>query len=85
MVMELFPGDELFDVILARKYYTEVDARPIFMQIGRALHYLHSLNIIHRDIKPENVLISRQVDLSTGYPVAKLVDFGLSKNAGAGE
>ena len=58
MVMEYCPGDELFDVILAKKFFQEQDAKSIFAQICRALFYLHSLNIIHRDIKPENVLVS---------------------------
>ena len=40
------------------------------------------MSIIHRDIKPENVLILNDVDPHTGLPVAKLLDFGLSKNAG---
>lgn len=84
MVMEYFSGDELFDVILARKYFSEDDAKPIFQQIVKALFYLHSLNIIHRDVKPENVLISQSPDPATGMVVAKLLDFGLSKNAGAG-
>ena len=84
MVMEYFSGDELFDVILARKYFSEDDAKPIFQQIVKALFYLHSLNIIHRDVKPENVLISQSTDPATGMVVAKLLDFGLSKNAGAG-
>ena len=59
MIMEYCPGDELFDVILARKFFSEEDAKPVFAQICRALFYLHSLNIIHRDIKPENVLVSK--------------------------
>ena len=84
MVMEYCPGEELFDVILARKYFTEEDAKPIFVQITKALYYLHSLNIIHRDIKPENVLILHDLDPASNLPVAKLLDFGLSKNAGAG-
>jgi calcium-dependent protein kinase len=84
MVMEYCPGDELFDVILARKFLSEGDAKPIFAQIARALFYLHSLNIIHRDVKPENVLILHELDRNTGLPSAKLLDFGLSKNAGAG-
>ena len=44
------------------------------------MHYIHSINIIHRDIKPENVLILQ--DQHSGLPIAKLLDFGLSKNAG---
>jgi serine/threonine protein kinase len=84
MVMEYCPGKELFDVILARKYLREEDARPIFAQICRALYYLHSLNIIHRDIKPENILILDEPD-AKGYFIAKLLDFGLSKNAGRSE
>lgn len=84
MVMEFCPGHELFDVILARKYFTEEDARPVFRQVAEALYYLHSLSIIHRDVKPENIIIASAPDPSTGAMVAKLLDFGLSKNAGAG-
>jgi serine/threonine protein kinase len=79
-VMEYCPGKELFDAILERKYFQENDARPIFAQIARALYYLHTLNILHRDIKPENVLLSSG---PSGF-TAKLLDFGLSKNAGNG-
>lgn len=84
MVMEYCPGDELFDVILERKYFSEEDAKPIFAQVAKALYYLHCLNIIHRDVKPENILILHNNDPITGLPIAKLLDFGLSKEAGAG-
>lgn len=84
MIMEYCPGIELFDVILARKFFQEEDAKPIFAQVARALHYLHSLNIIHRDIKPENILIMNNPDPNTGQLVAKLLDFGLSKSAAGG-
>eukprot|EP01031_Cornospumella_fuschlensis_P039621 gene39621-48235_t len=60
MVMEYCPGQELFDVILARRHLSEDEARPIFAQVSRALYYLHTL------------------------VVAKLLDFGLSKNANGG-
>jgi len=84
VVMEYAPGRELFDVILERKYFSEEDAKPIFAQIASALQHLHSMDIIHRDIKPENILILNEPDPRTGLPVAKLLDFGLSKHAGLG-
>lgn len=84
MVMEYCPGDELFDVILARKVFSEEDAKPIFAQVCKAIYYLHSLNIIHRDVKPENVLILHNVNIHSGQTIVKLLDFGLSKNAGGG-
>lgn len=92
MVMEYCPGHELFDVILAKKRLNEDEAKPIFAQITKAIFYLHSMNIIHRDIKPENILIVTDPnyiksiqDQKLVYPViAKLLDFGLSKNAGFG-
>lgn len=82
MVMEYCPGHELFDVILATKVLAESDARVIFLQVAKAIYYLHCMNIIHRDIKPENILILQERDPATGLPIAKLLDFGLSKNAG---
>lgn len=80
VIMEFAPGKELFDVILAKKYFVESEAKPIFAQIARALFYLHNMNIIHRDIKPENILILNKPHPDTGLMVAKLLDFGLSKN-----
>lgn len=82
MILEYCPGKELFDVILEKKF-DEDTGKNVFAQISRALHYLHSLNIIHRDIKPENILVLNKRD-SQGCLVVKLLDFGLSKsNAGS--
>jgi serine/threonine-protein kinase len=41
-------------------------------QIGRALRYAHSCNIIHRDIKPGNILIEKN-------GVIRISDFGIAK------
>ncbi|EGB09698.1 hypothetical protein AURANDRAFT_12663, partial [Aureococcus anophagefferens] len=75
LVMELVEGRELFDAILSRGHYTEADARPIFVQLLKAVDYMHQRNVIHRDLKPENVLVT-----GDGEDVVKLVDFGLSKH-----
>ena len=42
------------------------------------------MEIIHRDIKPENILILSSLNPTTGLPIAKLLDFGLSKHSGLG-
>ena len=75
LVMELVEGRELFDAILSRGHYSEADARPIFVQLLKAVDYMHQRNVIHRDLKPENVLVT-----GDGEDVVKLVDFGLSKH-----
>lgn len=46
-------------------------------QVGEAVAYAHSQDVIHRDIKPENILLEGEQP--------KLVDFGISKLMTAGE
>ena len=68
-------GGELFDEIVNRGKYTEVDAAKIVHKILCAVDYLHGMGIAHRDLKPENLLLSDRT------PQAKIMisDFGLSK------
>ena len=47
----------------------------IVTQIGSALDYAHSQNVIHRDVKPDNILISRLSGcLLTDFGIAKLLE-----------
>ena len=48
LVLEYARGTELFDSILQKKKYPEVEARCIFEQVLHALAYLHAMNIVHR-------------------------------------
>ncbi|KAL7539507.1 hypothetical protein ACHAXR_009347 [Thalassiosira sp. AJA248-18] len=77
LVMELIRGGDLFDRIVERERYTEIQARRLFRRILTAVHYLHEeRDIVHRDLKPENILVvDRRSDVNI-----KLTDFGLAKN-----
>ncbi|KAJ3023050.1 calcium calmodulin-dependent protein kinase type 1G [Thoreauomyces humboldtii] len=75
LVMELVTGGELFDDIVKRGKYTEVDCARIIHKILSALNYLHDLGIVHRDLKPENLLLSDK----SKKPKIMIGDFGLSK------
>ena len=76
LVMELIKGGDLFDRIVERERYTEVQARRLFRRILTAVYYLHEeKGIVHRDLKPENILV---VDRRSDVDI-KLTDFGLGK------
>ncbi|VEU40213.1 unnamed protein product [Pseudo-nitzschia multistriata] len=73
LVMELVKGGDLFDCIVEKQRYTEVEARRAMRRLLNAVYYLHEeANIVHRDLKPENILCSSPIHV-------KLADFGLAK------
>ncbi|MEJ2080094.1 MAG: serine/threonine-protein kinase, partial [Acidobacteriota bacterium] len=47
----------------------------LFIQVCRAVQHAHQRGIIHRDLKPSNILVA----VSEGWPVPKVIDFGVAK------
>jgi len=74
MVLELLEGDQLFESIVEKKRYTELEAANIIRQVTRACEYMHERRIIHRDLKPENL-----VYLDKKNTQICITDFGLAK------
>jgi len=72
--MELLPQSQT--ILQAGAGQPDCQKIDLFLQMLRALAYLHRRGIIHRDLKPPNVLVNQgQV---------KVLDFGLSVLAGQG-
>jgi len=76
LVLEFANGGDLFEAIVNRGFYSDVDAAKIVAQILEAILFTHQNGIAHRDLKPENLLIMRENDKD----VIKIADFGLAKD-----
>jgi serine/threonine protein kinase/tetratricopeptide (TPR) repeat protein len=72
---ELVKGESLLDFLKNASQQTVVE---IFVQLARALDYIHALGFVHGDIKPSNVLVLPP-ETATDQPQAKLIDFGLAR------
>lgn len=76
IVMDLCPGGELFDNIVRRVSFKEMDAQIIMRHLLTGVAYLHERGVVHRDLKPENILLYDKDDISKGMVIS---DFGLAK------
>ncbi|MEE8116673.1 MAG: serine/threonine-protein kinase, partial [Gemmatimonadales bacterium] len=70
-VMPLVEGESLRAQLLREKQLPLEEAVQIATEVGDALSYAHSHDVLHRDIKPENVL------LEAGHAV--VADFGIAR------
>lgn len=70
---ELVDGVYLTEFLEGKPREVVVD---VFVQLARALDYIHALGLVHEDIKPTNVLVRTSGD---GPAQAKLIDFGLAR------
>jgi len=82
LAMELLEGQSLAQRIDEHGPFEPAAALAIVSEVCRGLAAAHAAGVVHRDIKPENIFLARG---PSGGIVPKLLDFGISKAAEAGE
>lgn len=75
LVTEIMSGGELFDRIVLKEFYNEMEARDVCRTLFSALDYCHNKSVAHRDLKPENLLLASRDD----DQMIKIADFGFAK------
>ncbi len=79
LVMEYVDGKNLRELCAGGKL-APGRAFAILKQIGAALTFAHSLDVVHRDLKPDNVIV---FDRGTDRDLVKVIDFGIARMSSA--
>jgi serine/threonine protein kinase/tetratricopeptide (TPR) repeat protein len=75
MAMRMVESGTLTEWILENQPLSLAQIRRIISQVGDALDYAHSNEIVHRDVKPSNILVDKRGNcLLTDFGLAKLVE-----------
>jgi serine/threonine-protein kinase len=74
--MEYLEGQDLARVLQMEGAFLWGRAKPVVLQVCRALDAAHGKGIIHRDLKPENILLEEREGRKD---FVKLLDFGIAK------
>ena len=76
LVMEYLQGESLSDMLDREGGLGWRRAKPIILQVCRALQSAHDKGILHRDVKPENCM---RISRTDNPDFVKVLDFGLAK------
>ena len=76
LVFELLLGEGLDARLKREGTIPPEQLLELMIGVAKALDLAHSQGIIHRDLKPANIFLHR---MPSGDPVAKILDFGISK------
>lgn len=80
IAMELLDGQDLSKLLRDHGTLSLDDTTRLVREVADGLLAAHALGVIHRDIKPQNLFAVTR----GGVPRWKVLDFGVSKLAGAG-
>jgi serine/threonine protein kinase len=79
LTMELLKGVTLRHLLAEKGPVTYETARPLILQMARALRHAHAAGIVHRDFKSDNVMVE---DAAAGVaPRVVVMDFGLARQS----
>lgn len=79
LAMERLEGESLAEVLRHRSRFDPARTIKLVSEVAQGIGAAHEAGIVHRDLKPRNVFLHN----SDGKEIWKILDFGVSKLAGA--